>query len=296
MDRLTAIQVFLAVAEHGSFSATAEKLNLSRPMVSRYIALMEAWFNARLLHRTTRHVTLTEAGEQAVRHCQNIANLVRQAEDEAKFSDGELHGVLRLTASTSFGALHLTETLNQFQRLHPKLKIHLHLSEGELNLVKERIDLAIRIAREIDPNLIARRLAPCRSVLVATPDYLAAHGTPQTPTDLHQHLCLAHSHLNRSQWQLRQGSESVQLELENHFSANDANALLTAALAHGGIAMLPRYLAAEPLAAQRLQQVLPDWQPPELAIYALYTSRDKMPKAVRMLLDFLLEQFADKPW
>ncbi|PJG82403.1 LysR family transcriptional regulator [Caviibacterium pharyngocola] len=296
MDRLTAIKVFLTVAETGSFTATADKLEMSKPMVSRHIALIEEWLNARLFHRTTRLVTLTEAGEQAVRYCRQIANLVEDVEQEAVEQDGELRGVIRLTSSLSFSTSHLLGALHQFQTLHPNLKIHLNLSEESLNLVEERIDLAIRISSSPNPALIARPLAPCHSVLVATADYLARFGTPQLPKDLQQHRCLAHSNVNRSEWSFSQNGEQIQLTLNNVFSTNEASSLKQITMLGGGISMLPRYLVEEELNAGTLVPLLTDWELPKMQAYALYSSRNKLPKAVRILLDFLVECFKDKPW
>lgn len=296
MDRLTAINVFVEAARTRSFTATAEHLNLSRPMVTRYISLMESWLNARLFHRTTRHITLTEAGEQAQKHCQQLIALTQQMEEELTSQQNELQGTLRLTSSISFGATHLTQAINLFQRLYPKVSIHLNLSEETLNLVEQRIDLAIRISHTPDEMLISRTLGQCHSALVASPDYLAQQGIPAHPNDLLTHTYLAHTHLNRVELTLKQGETQQKLLMINRFSTNDASALLHAVRHHAGIAMLPRYLVAEPIAKGELMVVLPDWQLPVLTIYGLYTSRDKLPRTTRVFLDFLIEQFRDKDW
>ena len=188
MDKLTAIKVFLTVAETGSFTATAERLEISKPMISRYVALMEEWLNARLFQRSTRKVALTEAGEQAVLFCQKIANLTAEMEQEMMAQQGELRGMLHVTSSQTFGAYHLVQTVNRFLQLHPKLNIQLLLNDQQMDLISERIDLAIRITNTPDPNFIARKLADCHSLLVATPDYLAQFGTPKQPDALYQHL------------------------------------------------------------------------------------------------------------
>ncbi|MCK3655728.1 LysR family transcriptional regulator [Pasteurellaceae bacterium Macca] len=295
MDRLTAMKVFLNVAQRGSFSATAEHLGLSRPMVTRYIALLEEWLNARLFHRTTRYVTLTHAGEQAVHFCEKMVHLAQEMEQETA-SENELKGTIRLTSSTSFGSSHLVSALNRFQQKHPKLALQLYLREETLNLVEERIDLAIRLSASPDENLLARPLAPCHSALVASPSYLAKFGLPEQPWELTQHRCLAHSHLNAQKWRLSRGEEVIGLELPAVFSSNSAEALFNMALEGGGIGMLPRYLVNSALEKGLLVQVLSEWQPPQLTVYALYTSRQKQPHSVRRLLDFLVEEFAHQPW
>jgi DNA-binding transcriptional LysR family regulator len=183
-----------------------------------------------------------------------------------------------------------------FLKRYPQLKIDLNASEGSLNLVEARIDLAIRISAEPDPTLIGRMLAPCTSVLVASPAYLATHGVPRTPADLTAHRCLSYANFGKSVWKLGRGEEQAQVRLGSHFSANEATALLRAALAGGGVAMQPAYLANPHLLDGSLQTALPDWTLPDMAIYALYLSRKRLSPAVRAFLDFLAERFATVPW
>lgn len=295
MDRITAMRVFLEVASSGSFSASADKLDMSRAMVTRYVAEMESWLGTRLLQRTTRSVTLTDAGENCLRRSQQMLALSEQLEEESA-SGGELRGQLRVTCSMSFGHAQLAQALTVFLARHPRLQIDLHLNEGALNLVEARIDLAIRISSAPSPLLIARPLAQCASLLVAAPAYLAAHGTPAAPAALEGHRCLSHANVGRSIWSFMRDGEALQVGVLGYFSANDATALLAAALAGGGIAMLPTYLVNPMLASGALRQVLPEWSMPSLTIYAIYPSRRQLPPSVRALLDFLAGHFAVLPW
>lgn len=296
MDRITAIHVFLTVAETGSFTQTAECLDISKPMISRYVSLMEDWLNARLLQRTTRKVSLTEAGEQAIVFCRQIVNRQQEMEQELAAQSGELRGGLRLASSNSFGVGHLVQAINNFMVRHPKLNIQLLLSDTTLNLVEERIDLAVRITNSPDPNLVARKLTACHSVLVATPEYLAKAGEPVTPDELVNHRYLAHANINRKIWKFKRNGQETQLELTSRFTTNDTLALLQAVQGHNGIAMLPRYLVNEQLQSGTLKAVITNWQLPEFDIYALYPTRHKLPLAVRSLIDFLVEWFAEKDW
>jgi DNA-binding transcriptional LysR family regulator len=297
MDRLTAMRVFTEVATSGSFSATAERLEMSRAMVTRYVGEMEQWLRARLLQRTTRSVTLTDAGEQALRRCQQMLALVEDIEEETTAtSEGELRGQLRLTCSVSFAYAQLGAAIADFLALHPQLKIDLDASEGSLNLVERRIDLAIRISSGPDPMLIARPLARCDSVLVASPAYLAKHGMPHLPADLERHRCLSYANFGKSLWELSQGGRTERVAVSGHFSANEATTLLRAALAGAGIALQPTYLANPHIASGELQALLPGWELPVMAINALYTSRRHQSPAVRALLDFLVERFEGAPW
>lgn len=296
MDRLAAMRVFVEVATTGSFSAAANNLDMSRAMVTRYVGALEQWLGARLLQRTTRSVTLTDAGEHCMRRSQQMLALMEDVEEETSSQDGALRGQLRITCSMSFAYAQMAAAVVDFLKLHPQLKIDLNASEGALNLVEARIDLAIRISAEPDPALIGRVLAPCTSVLVASPTYLASKGVPQSPADLAAHRCLTYANFGKSAWMLSRGAEHVQVGVSSHFSANEATALLRAALAGGGLALQPTYLANPHLADGSLQRVLPDWALPDMAIYALYTSRRQLSPAVRALLDFLADRFVGEPW
>ena len=296
MDRLTAMQVFAEVAASGSFSATADKLDMSRAMVTRYVGELEQWLGARLLQRTTRSVTLTDAGEHCLRRSQQMLALMDDVQEETASHGVELRGQLRITCSMSLAYAQMAAAVVDFLKLHPQLKIDLNASEGALNLVEARIDLAIRNSAEPDPMLIGRVLAPCTSVLVASPAYLAEHGVPQAPADLAMHRCLSYANFGKSVWKLSRGEQTAQVSVGGHLSANEATALLRAALAGGGIALQPSYLANPHLADGSLQAVLPDWSLPDMAIYALYPSRKHLSPAVRALLDFLVERFRVVPW
>lgn len=296
MDRLTALQVFAEVAATGNFTAAADHLDMSRPMVTRYVNELEQWLGSRLLQRTTRRVTLTDAGEQCLRRGEQMIALMQDVEAETATRGGALRGQLRITASSSFATSHLASAIVDFLAEHTLLKIDLKISETAVNLVEERIDLAIRISAEPDPLLIARPLARCDSALVASPAYLAKHGTPQSPQDLLRQVCLSHANFGKSVWHFLRGIDTAQVGVASRYSANDATLLLHAALAGGGIALLPTYLVNQHVAAGTLNAVLPDWQPPTMTIYALYPSRRHLSPAVRTLLDFLVERFSTVPW
>ena len=203
MDRLTAMRVFVEVAGGGSFSAAAERLDMSRAMVTRYVGALEQWLGARLLQRTTRSVTLTDAGEHCLRRSQQMLALMEDVQDETSSHDDRLRGQLRITCRMSLAYAEVAAAVVDFLQLHPQLKINLNASEGALNLVEARIDLAIRISAEPDPALIGRVLAPCTSVLVASPAYLARHGVPQSPAELATHRCLSYANFGKSVWKLR---------------------------------------------------------------------------------------------
>lgn len=298
MDRLTAMQVFAEVAQLGSFTAAGDKLDMSRPMVTRYVDELEQWLGVRLLQRSTRKVTLTDAGLACLARCQQMLELAAEVRADASQRDGQVRGVLRVAASTSFGLAVLGGLMAEFSERHPQLRIDLQLGDRAVNLIEERIDLAIRITNEPDPGLVGRRLCDCRSLAVAAPAYLARHGVPGHPMDLENHRCLSYSNFGRSEWRFRQGEEEQRVRVSGAISANEASALLCAAAAGGGIALQPSYLAAPYVHRGELVALLPDWQPQLMGIHALYPSRRLLPLALRSLLDFLVERLGGPlpPW
>lgn len=296
MDRLKAMQVFMAVVEGGSLSAAAAALDLSRPVVTRCVAELESWAGARLLHRSTRRLTLTAAGEALLPACRQMVELADGMRAAVAAPDAALSGQLRLTASHSLGQTQLAPAVAAFVARHPGVAVDLVMADRTVNLVEERIDLAIRIAVELDPNLIARRLCDCHSVVCASPDWLAAHGTPRHPADLAQVNCLTHSYFGKSVWHFHgPGGAPEAVAVGGNLSANDAMTLLAATRAGAGIAMLPVVLAAPALAAGELVAVLDGWTPQLAGVYAVYASRRHMLPALRALLDFLVERFAGDP-
>ncbi|WP_083745292.1 LysR family transcriptional regulator [Variovorax sp. KK3] len=293
MDRITASQVFMNVADRGSMTATAEALNMSRAMVTRYLAHMEAWAGVRLLHRTTRRISLTPAGEETLARCRQMLEIAGQMPVAADAAPDEPRGLLRLSCAQSLAQDFIAPAVATFLRRHPQTSVDLQVNDRMVNLVEERIDLAIRITNELDPNLIARPLAKCPSVVCATPAYLAAHGTPRTPQELALHHCLTHSYFGKSLWQFDRRGEQVAVPVGGRLSANESRVLLMAALEGAGIAMQPVYSAAPLVASGLVVPLLTDWEPQPLGVYGVYSSRRQMPAALRAMLDFLVERFSD---
>jgi len=297
MDRLTALQVFAEVARRGSFTAAADKLDLSRAKTTRYVAELESWLGARLLQRSTRRLALTEAGEAALLRCEQMQDLLDDLEGSAGGRDATPRGLIRVTSSTSFAQQHLAAALAEYRRLYPEVQIDLLVGDRTFNLIEEKIDLALRTTNNPDPGLIARRIATCRSVFCAAPGYLQQYGVPQMPADLAGHTCLTYSYFGKSHWRMTRAGVEESVQIGGSFSANEVSVLQAAAEAGAGITMLPTYLAASALASGRLIRVLPDWQPDDLGLYGLYASRRHMPATLRTLLDFLVERFGpEAPW
>jgi DNA-binding transcriptional LysR family regulator len=298
MDRIDSARVFLAIAERGSLAAAAQHLDMSRAMVTRYLAEMEAWAGARLLHRTTRRLSLTVAGELTVTRCRTLLELADAMAGAADADPSAPHGLLRIACAQFLAQTALAEALPDFLRRFPRTSVDLQVDNRTVNLVEERIDLAIRITNALEPNLIARRLADCASLVCAAPSYLAAHGTPQAPPELARHNCLTYSYFGNSVWQFEPGpgqGTPLAVPVQGNLSSNESMALLAAAERGAGIALQPRAVALPLVRAGRLVQLLPAWHPPALGIYGIYSSRQHLPAVLRAMLDFLVAWFAHDP-
>ena len=295
MDRLNAMRVFVTVVDLGSQSAAADHLDLSRPVVSRYLAELEEWVGARLMHRTTRKLSLTAAGFETLPRCRQLLELADDLQATVSVPGDAPRGLLRISVSTSFGQAQLACAVTDYVRLNPQVSIDLQMLDRTVNLVDERIDLAIRTSNDLDPNLIARKLTVCRSVLCASPAYLREHPAPQQVEELSRHNCLTHSYYGKSLWHFTRGGEDVAVPVQGNISANEASTLLSATLAGAGVSLLPTYQAGIHVQQGTLVRLLPQAEPRVLNIYAVYASRKHMPATLRSMLDFLAERFTEEP-
>lgn len=295
MDRITAAEVFVAIVERGSMIAAADALEMSRAMVTRYLAQMEQWAGARLLHRTTRKLSLTHAGEATLERCRRMLEFAQDMDLVEGQENDELQGLLRISCSQSLGQSALVVAVTEYLRCYPQVAVDLQMNNRAINLVEERIDLALRITNDLDPNLIARPLATCHSVVCASPSYLSAKGTPKEPQDLAVHNCLTYSYFGKSLWHFEQQGAKSSVAVGGNLSANESVVLLSGALEGAGITLQPSYSAAPYIARGELVKLLPDYQPQAMGIYGIYTSRRQMPATLRTMLDFLVVWFATHP-
>ena len=295
MDRLTALQVFVNVVEQGSLSAAAERLDMSRAMVSRYLGELESWMGARLLHRTTRRLSLTGAGEEALAHARAMLAIGDEMTQLAIRQDAAPKGQLRVTCSYSLADAFLIPAAHDYLSRWPGTAIDILLVDRTVNLVEERIDLALRMTNDLDPNLVARQLGTCRSVICASPAYLNAHGTPRGVQDLALHNCLTYAYFGKSMWHFEgpQGPESV--PVSGNLSGNISNLLLRATQLGTGISMQPLCSAAPLIATGELSALLTDHEPQPLGVYAVYATRKQMSPLLRSFLDFLVERMKEDP-
>lgn len=298
MDQLSAIRSFVEIVDQGSLTRAADNLDLSRAMVSRHLESLERWLGARLLHRTTRRVSLSAAGEEALPRLRQMLELAADLQAMAGVRRSEATGKLRVTTSLSFALSVLTQALVDFQSRHPRIEVDLLTVDRAVDLVSERIDLAVRITNRLDDGVVARRLATCRSVLCAAPGYLAARGTPTTPAELRVHNCITHAFGTRAEYRLGHADRVLTQAVRGSLSGNETAVVKQAALAGAGIAMLPTYFVGEELRCGTLVQVLPAYEPETLGIHAVFLSRQHQPLPLKLLVDFLAERFGGKvaPW
>ncbi|KAF1011403.1 MAG: HTH-type transcriptional regulator DmlR [Pseudomonas fluorescens] len=289
------MRVFVSVVDLGSQSAAADHLDLSRPVVSRYLAELEDWVGARLLHRTTRKLSLTAAGSETLPRCRQMLELSNDMQAAVSEPDDAPRGLLRLSVSTSFGQAQLAQAMAEYVKRYPLVSVDLQMLDRTVNLVDERIDLAIRTSNDLDPNLIARKLTVCRSVICASPGYVVEHAAPRKVEDLSRHNCLTHSYFGKSLWHFEEEGEQVSVPVTGNITANEASTLLSATLAGAGVAMLPSYQAGDYIRRGELVRLLPHAEPRQMNMYAVYASRKHMPTALRSLLDFLVLRFPEDP-
>ncbi|MEJ2623776.1 MAG: LysR family transcriptional regulator [Pseudolabrys sp.] len=298
MDRIASLEVFAKVAATGSLSAAGRALGLSQTMVTKHVAALEARLGTKLFHRTTRRLSITETGQRYLDSIERILAELEAADSAVAADRFEPRGVLRLNAPVSFGAWQIAPLLDEFSRRHPRLQVELGLNDRLVDLAEEGWDMAVRIGTLADSSLIARRIAPCRSVVAAAPAYLAAHGTPKTVAELAQHNCLGYTLAHSSgvgRWPFGEPNETV-VQVSGNLRANNGDALRAAAVAGQGIIYQPTFIVADDLRAGTLVALSLDQPTMELGgIYAVYLPERNPPAKVRALIDFLVERFGGVP-
>jgi DNA-binding transcriptional LysR family regulator len=289
MDRFNAMRTFVEVANTGSFSQAADQLDLSRVKVTRHVKELEDWLNVRLLHRTTRSVSLTAPGHDLLQYCERILDQVAGVEHLARSHTEELVGEIRIAAPIGLGQNLLFEAIDEFTAMNPKVVMQLQLSDENALLVEERIDVALRYTHQPDDSLIARRLMAIDSAVCCAPKYLKEYGEINQLEQLAEHNCLLH--LDRDQWSFIVGEQTQAIKVSGNIRANDVGVLVKAALAGKGLVYLPCDLANSFLRTGQLVQVLADYSLPSMSLWAVYLSRSYQRPVVRSFIDFLAQQW-----
>ncbi|RJF97420.1 LysR family transcriptional regulator [Noviherbaspirillum saxi] len=296
MDLFQAMKVFAKVAEAGSLSGAARALDMSNPSVTRHIAELEAYLNARLFNRTTRRLSLTETGSNYLERCRQLLQDLDDATLAAGSSAVKPGGTLRISAPVSFAVNHLGPMLADYHERYSDVALDITLSDRTVDLVEEGFDLAIRISRIRDSALVARQFASARSIACAAPAYLKKHGMPRVPEDLARHACLSYTyHATRGEWHFQRGGKSHAVRVKGPVDANNGDLLREAAIAGMGIVLQPSFIVGDALRSKKLVPVLAGYDMAPLPIYAVYPSRRHLSAKVRTFVDYLVERFGNTP-
>jgi len=291
MDRLDAMRMFVRVAELGSFSAVAQQQGVARSVVTRQVAALEAHLGAKLMVRSTRRLALTSAGTAYLEKCRVILNLVESAETDVAEERAIAHGHIRIGLPLSFGLKRLAPVLLEFAEAHPQVSLEMDYTDRRVDLVEEGFDLSIRITSRLGPADVVRKLGSCRMMAVASPAYLARHGTPRRPSELVGHECLGYTgDANRGAWPFTLGDRIETVYVQSRLTANNGDVLADAAVRGLGITLQPDFIVEPYLADGRLQRILDEFAPPELGVYARLPGTRYLPYRVRVLIDFLSER------
>lgn len=289
MDRLGAMEVFVLAVETGSFSAVARRLSLGQPAVSKQIAQLEAQLGSRLLLRSTRGLTPTEAGEAYYQRARQILDDIREADAMVAQCRGELSGRLRVSAPVTFARLHIIPQLPAFMDAHPGLDIEILLDDGNVDLISAGIDVALRLGEQADSMLVARRLSHCARRVLGTPTYLAARGMPTSPQDLQDHDLVIYSPKPGlgQQWLFCRGEEQIPLTGRGRLTVSAAEGMRAAVLAGMGLAVSSEWMFAPELASGEVVPILTDWQLPRLELWALFPAGRQLSAKSRAFVAFV---------
>jgi DNA-binding transcriptional LysR family regulator len=284
------LAVFAKVVEMRSFAGAAAELKLSKATVSKAVSRIEKRLGARLIHRTSRRLALTDAGRQLSGRAAHILAQGEAAEDEALAQASVPRGPVRLAVPMSFGLLHIAPLLPEFLTSYPEVSVDLHLSDAMVDLVGEGFDAAIRIAALPDSSLMAQRLCEMPRYLVGSPAYLNKHGRPKHPLHLAQHRCIGYSYTTTHEtWRFTKDGKSATVRPSGPLRVNNGDAMMPALIAGVGLGILPEFILRDALAAGRLERLLPDWSLPAGAVYWVTPPGGLRPKRVELLADFLVE-------
>lgn len=292
--------VFARVAEANSFSGAAKRLGMSKAAVSKHVARLERALGAKLINRTTRRLSLTEVGQAFYEHCARVVAEAEAAELAVSRLRSEPRGILRLTAPAAFGHLHIAPAIPDFLERYPELSVQLAMNDRMVDLAEEGYDVAIRMTADPAPNIVARRLAPIRWVICASPQYLARHPAPQRPDELAGHNCLFYSFLeSNSDWRFGSPAGDVTVRVAGTFTANNSEALREAVMRGLGVALLPTFTVGRDIREGALSALLPHHAPYGTFgtdVYAVYLPTRYLSPKVRAFVDFFLERFGPQPY
>ena len=298
MDRFENMTTFIRVVEAGSITGAAERLGAAKSAVSRRLKGLEAHLGVELFHRTTRRMNLTETGRDFYHQSVRILEDVLEAELSTSQAHGTLKGSLKVALPSSFGLMHMGPAINEFLHEHPEVEFDLDFNDREVDLMQEGFDLAIRIANLPDSSLIARRLAPIRAVICASPGYLEKMGVPQSLDELINHRCLVYSLLpDFEHWHLvSEEGGVVKTKIHPYLKSTTGEFLRDAAVKGQGIILVPSFIAYKEIERGELVQLFTEYKPPQIDAFAIYPQTRHLSKRVRTFVDFLVKRFEGTPY
>lgn len=298
MDRFREMETFVAVVDSGSFVQAAEKLRISKSVASRIVQDLEDRLGGRLLHRTTRRLSTTDAGQAYYQRCKQILDDIAEAESTISMDSVRVAGTLKVSAPLTFGTMHLAEHWGNFVQQYPDIRMDISLLDRQVDLVGEGYDMAIRIApRPEDSSLVAKRLASSRIVMCASPAYLEQHGTPQSFAEMSRHEFIGYSYApSGDTLRARFKGHDEGLKTHPRLRINNGDTCRAAALQGLGIVAQPSFIVGEDLQAGRLVEILPEWHLEERGVFAVYPTRQHLAGKVRALVDYLTEAFKGAAW
>ncbi len=285
------MQTFVAVHDAGSFVGAADAMGISKAAVSRHVSELENHLGVRLIHRTTRRLSLTDEGQIFLRRCRELLDALQEAEAELSARGQAVQGVLRVNAPVSFGIRRLAECWGRFQQQHPQVRLEITLADRLVDLLEEGYDMAIRIGTLRDSSLVSRKLAETRVVLCASPEYLQRQGSPQHPAELAAHQTIGYSYwAGGGEWLFNGPEGEVSVRVRPRLVSNNGETCVAAALAHQGVILQPDFLVGAELQAGSLIELMPAYASKRFGIHAVYPSRKHVSPKVRAMLDFLTEE------
>jgi DNA-binding transcriptional LysR family regulator len=297
MDKLTGMAVFAKVAEKQNFTAAARDLGVSKSAVSKQVQRLEDRLGVRLLNRTTRRLHLTESGQAFYERARRVVEEAEEAEFAVTRLHAEPRGTLRINAPMTFGLRHLAPLIPQFIKQYPDLGIDIAFNDRQVDLIEEGFDVGIRIADLTDSSLIARKLAPCRMSVVATPEFWDRNGRPSHPNQLADYECLMYQHLRtRREWRFDGPNGLISVPVHGRLRGDNGEALLEMAKAGLGAYLCPTFMSGELIASGTLEAVLDDFIRTNVSVYAIWPHNRHLSAKVRTFVDFLIDQYGHKPY
>ena len=290
MDKLSCMRAFVAVVEAEGFSEAARRLGVSKALISKQVCQLEEHLDVRLLHRTTRRISATSTGQAYFEQCQPLLREFDELDDAMQFNDANPKGELRIAAPVTFAELHLMPVISEFSRRYPEIKLNIDLTDHIVDLIEERIDVAIRIGTLVDSSLIARRLGSISMLVCATPDFLLEHGEPTQPQQLVDYECVVDSNYpGGTHWTLGSGEKTITVEVSTNLTVNSARAARELVLAGHGICLLPSFIVADDISKGKLKHLLSGFTCDPIGFYAVYPHRKHLSAKVRLFIDAVAE-------